>query len=58
MTRLIQPGRLFCNVREHHNLEDYLQHVQATAADLREQLQEKRVSYVESFVLWKSKWFN
>lgn len=45
VARVVPSGKLLCNVAEHHNLEDYLQHVQATADDLRKQLQEKRVSW-------------
>lgn len=44
VARVVPQGKLLCNVAEHHNLEDYLQHVRATADELREQLQLKRVS--------------
>ncbi|KAM7539230.1 hypothetical protein Aperf_G00000056983 [Anoplocephala perfoliata] len=42
VARVVPSGKLLCNVAEHHNLEDYLQHVQATADDLRKELQGKR----------------
>lgn len=46
VARMVPSGKLLCNVTEHHNLEDYLQHVQTTADELRQQLQDKRVSWL------------
>ncbi|KAL5105286.1 hypothetical protein TcWFU_008850 [Taenia crassiceps] len=42
VARVVPPGKLLCNVPEHHNLEDYLQHLQGVADELRQQLQQKR----------------
>lgn len=47
VARMVPSGKLLCNVAEHHNLEDYLQHVQASANELKQQLQDKRVSFSE-----------
>ncbi|KAM3186703.1 hypothetical protein ACTXT7_003781 [Hymenolepis weldensis] len=47
VARMVPSGKLLCNVTEHHNLEDYLQHVQTTADELRQQLQDKRVKLKE-----------
>ncbi|VDO01475.1 unnamed protein product [Rodentolepis nana] len=44
VARMAPSNKLLCNVAEHHNLEDYLQHIQSVADGLRQQLQDKRVS--------------
>ncbi|CDS38108.1 centrosomal protein 1 [Echinococcus multilocularis] len=47
MVRVVPSGKLLCNVTEHHNLEDYLQHLQGVADELRQQLQQKRAKLKE-----------
>nr|CUU99557.1 centrosomal protein 1 [Hymenolepis microstoma] len=47
VARMVSSDKLLCNVAEHHNLEDYLQHIQSVADDLRQQLQDKRAKLKE-----------
>ncbi|KAL5969752.1 Centriolin [Taenia solium] len=42
VARVVPSGKLLCNVAEHHNLEDYVQHLQGVADELRKQLQQKK----------------
>ncbi|VDM16714.1 unnamed protein product [Hydatigera taeniaeformis] len=42
VARVVPSGKLLCNVTEHHNLEDYIQHLQGVADELRQQLHQKR----------------
>ncbi|VDK37310.1 unnamed protein product [Taenia asiatica] len=47
VARVVPSGKLLCNVAEHHNLEDYIQHLQGVADELRKQLQQKRAKLKE-----------
>uniref|UniRef100_A0A5K3EWE7 Centriolin n=1 Tax=Mesocestoides corti TaxID=53468 RepID=A0A5K3EWE7_MESCO len=47
VARGVPTARLLCNVVEHHNLEDYVQHLQDTIDNLRQHLQQKRAAVKE-----------
>ncbi|KAL7064831.1 hypothetical protein AAHC03_05036 [Spirometra sp. Aus1] len=48
VARIIQPGNLCCNVAEHHNLEDYLQQMQANNEQLQQNILHKRKKLEDS----------
>ncbi|VDL89006.1 unnamed protein product [Schistocephalus solidus] len=50
VARIIQPGNLCCNVAEHHNLEDYLQQLQANNEQLQQNILHKKKKLEESKV--------